>query len=1199
MTTVARLKELSRRPRVVLDIKGLLMHSYHSGKDPEPLRSEEGKPVNTAGYGLQVFIDRYLTQILTGFSPIDIIAVWDGGNAYRKSIYPDYKKHRTEAKEKGCKVAQKELETLLDLAKKFLANIGAINTYVDGVEADDVIALLCEKLECPLMIYTVDADLLKLSSDKVIVSSRDQVSESNTYEGVPYKYITIYKSLVGDDSDGYGGVRGFGPAAMKKLIDLYDIDVLDDLIDMVENKKFDELKQCAEDQKCKLLQLIYDNRSDWQVMYKLAQFHPELCYQVKRNNKIEPLFYTRAPNEDRVKSILAEAKCLHLYEVVEPFIGTFSLADQKNYDSVTDHFLANLSESPVVGFDFETYDPVKHKPFVEALSDKAKENGFVDVLSSIPVGGSFNYGSNLQHTFYVPELHKDTDNVDNGVEIILRHLVDEWKGPICIHNAAFEEQIAKQAYGVQLERPIDTMIMSSYVDENKRAGLKGLSKTLLGYTQVGYSDLLAENAAEDMRGLTGEQVLHYGCDDALMSSHLWKLFDLITSLEGVNDFYIEKETATVHVLNTAFETGVKVDYDRMRELQEIDRETVHHGMITIRNLLRENCGQEVEAHATAFFEADYETLRVKTREKGAIKGWSKEKINAELECIRLGYVTDTMYHDYEVVKPSLDFSATPTTVNKVIAIVFPGDELKLKSLSGSAITDFLVQAPPVCERSEKFCDLLAIHAKQLNKAKQFVEELQEFNSFCAGILVEKMSPITVGDELNLGSPKQLATLLYLKLGLPVRERTQKAKGSFRDVNGLPGTPSTDETSIKAALLFDCPEGDWRRTVLKTVLDVKEAITREGLFYKPYPLWAHPRDGLMHPQFRNCGTVTRRPAGSSPNLLQVSKGNLRTIFIPRHTGHVLIPIDFSGQELRLTGSESKDPTLISCYVGGGTWTDEDGMIHPVTKDVHSVTSAAFATDVLMKTLGKEVIAKCLLDSTGFVNYDWFRKVYKWESGRDSLIDELGDLTPDFSKVFEKVRRMAKVVNFLIIYGGNHFTLARKLGITEEFAERLMTLVFKSYARLAPWQEETIEYAEKFGYVQTAYGNRRHVTDAIMSRDGGAKARMERQAVNATIQSTASDILKLVFNSAYETKLFEETKSVLIAPVYDEVLASVPVHHAVEYIFRAQKIMNVTPPGHAIPMMAEVSIGRNWCDQEELGDNPSEKKIEAAIERAFAA
>jgi DNA polymerase I-like protein with 3'-5' exonuclease and polymerase domains len=1086
---------------------------------------------------------------------------------------------------------------------------------------------------------------------------------------------------------------------------------------------------------------------------------------------------------------------------------------------------------------------------------------------------------------------------------------------------------------------------------------------------------LAENAAEDLRGLTGEQVLHYGCDDALMSSHLWKLFDLVTSLEGVNDFYIEKETATVHVLNTAFETGVKVDYERMRELQEIDKETAHHGMITIRNLLRENCGQEVEAHATAFFEADYETLRVKTREKGAAKGWSKEKINAELECIRLGYITNTMYHDYEVVKPSLDFSATPTTVNKVIATVFPGDELKLKSLSGSAITDFLVQAPPVCERSEKFCDLLATHAKQLNKAKQFVEELQEFNSFCAGVLVEKMSPVAVGDELNLGSPKQLAGLLYLKLGLPVRERTQKTKGSFRDINGLPGTPSTDETSIKAALLFDCPEGDWRRTVLKTILDVKEAITREGLFYKPYPLWAHPRDGLMHPQFRNCGTVTRRPAGSSPNLLQVSKGNLRTIFIPRHTGHVLIPIDFSGQELRLTGSESKDPTLISCYMGGGTWTDEDGMIHPVTKDVHSVTSAAFATDVLMKTLGKEVIAKCLLDSTGFVNYDWFRKVYKWEAGRDSLIDELGDLTPDFSKVFEKVRDMAKVVNFLIIYGGNHFTLARKLGITEEFAERLMTLVFKSYARLAPWQEETIEYAEKFGYVQTAYGTRRHVTDAIMSRDGGAKSRMERQAVNSTIQgclqasslvstdrglipiqelvgevfeadtgfgfftstavnmgrstaarittssglvvncdvrhkvkndrrewvefpdlavgdfialpkladsgfstddyhidwdfivgywmgdgslnkrkgsrptdthrrstltlvggvkkkplldaiyaffmkaglsptrgetvkpgyiapvyrvvlnrkadievveakgvttekartkripqiilsgsqstreqflrgflladgartvgyrvhtpndlllsdlqvlagtlgmdsgkfqtkeagyvefsgsyrrkrrypfesllndveavngvgfvlpcsrgdnesitnrrgyqagvvtqpvaerilakhtqvdelyrfdrvvklevfdyevdtytlsvdhplhqfvadgvihkNCAADILKLVFNSAYETKLFEETKSVLIAPVYDEVLASVPVHHAVEYIFRAQQIMNVTPPGHAIPMMAEVSIGRNWCDQEELGDNPSEKKIEAAIERAFAA
>lgn len=1577
MTTVARLKELSRRPRVVLDIKGLLMHSYHSGKDPEPVRGSDGKSINTAGYGLEVFVNRYLEPILAGFTPIDIIAAWDGGNAFRKSVFPDYKKQREADREQEDKTQRNELDRLLDLAKKLLANLGAINMYVDGVEADDVIALLCEKMPGSLMIYTVDADLLQLSSEKVIVSSRDQFSDSDTYEGLPLRYIPILKSLVGDKSDGYGGIKGFGPAAMKKLIELYDLDVLDDLEDMVKNKKFDELKQCADEQNCKLLKLIWEQRTEWQIMYKIACLHPELCYQVKRNNKIEPLFYTRAPNADKVKAILAEAKSPHLFNKFSKLFGSFRLADQTSYDSITDHLLANLNSSPVVGFDFETYDPVKHQPFIDALSEQAKERGFVDTLSSIPAGGSFTYGNNLQYTFYVPEAHKDTANVDDGVSIILRHLVEEWGGPLCVHNAAFEEQIARQAYGIQLERPLDTLIMSSYVDENKRGGLKGLSKILLGYTQQSFTDLLAEAGAEDMRGVTGQQVLNYGCDDALMSAHLWKLFDLVTTIEGVNDFYVESETATVHVLNAAFETGVNVDYLRMRELQEIDRETVVKGMIEIRKLLREHCQEENRDNAKAFYEADYEAHRAKLMEKGSAKGWTKDKVRAELEGIELGYIEKTKYVDYIQVPPTLDFSPTPTSVNKVItALGFVGDpEVKLKSLSGSAITDFLVQNPPKDERSEEFCGFLAAHAKQLNKAKVYAAELTEFNKFCASVLVEKMSPVTMGDELSIGSPRQMAELFYLKLGLPVRERTNKTKGSFRDLNGLPGSPSTDEAAVNSALLFDCPEGDWRRGFLKTLLDVKEAMTRESLFYKPYPNWQHPRDGMMHPQFRNCGTVTRRPAGTSPNLLQVSKGDLRTIFIPRYTGHVIIPSDFSGQELRITGSESKDPTLIQCYVGGGTWTDEDGMVHPVTRDVHSVTACAFATDIIIKDMGREFVQMCVLDSGGFVDYDWFRLVYGWEKGRDEVIPGLGELTEKFSKAFNKARKMAKTVNFLIIYGGNHFTLAKKLGIDTDFAERLMDMVFLSYARLSKWQDETIEFAEKYGYVQTAYGTRRHVTDAIMSRDGGAKARMERQAVNATVQgclqagslvatdrglipiqdligevfeadtgfgfftatainmgrstaarittssglvincdvrhkvkndrrdwvefpdlavgdfialpkladsnfstedynvdwdfvvgywmgdgsltkrkgsrptdthsrstlalvggvkkkplleamydffvseglfptkgetlkpnakdpvyrvilnrksdievveskgvtteksktkrvppiilsgshstreqflrgflladgartvgyrvhtpndallsdlqilagslgldsgkfetksagyvefsnqhrgkriypfhslqadveevngvgcqlpcsrgdnesivnrrgyqdevvtqpvaerilrkhtkvtelyrfdtivklevlnyevetytlavdhplhqfvadgvihkNCAADILKVVFNSCYETKLFEQTKSVLIAPVYDEVTSSVPVHNAVEYIFRLQDIMNITPPGHAIPMMAEVSIGRNWGAKEELGDHPSERKIEAAIERAFAA
>lgn len=1211
MTTVARLMSLPKRPRVLLDIKGLLMNSYFSGKDPELLKNSAGeKTINSAGFGMEVFLNKFMEPILKNFSPMDIIVVWDGGRKFRTALFPDYKASRAVTKSKSDPLENAQLEKLQDVAKRLLANLGAINMIVDGVEADDVIAMLVEKLDCPLMIYTVDADLLQLQSERVSVSQREVFFDEPTYKGVDLKYLVLHKSLVGDKSDEYPGVRGFGLAAYQKLIELYGEEIQDELINIIETKNFDYLKQAAEENRCKYLGRISEWTNDWQIMYELAKLHPELCYGMSRGNKVEPIYYTRVPSKEVVNHLLDQVSCRHLMPLLAPFLGNFTLADDSNFDTYAEFLIKELDESPIVAFDFETYDPIKHQVFLEALSDKAKEHGFVDVLSSIPTGGSFTFGRNLQHTCYVPEQHVNTKNVEDGVASVLRHLVGDWKGPICAHNSAFEEQVAKQSYNVKFNRLLDTMIMSSYVNEDRRAGLKGLSEACLNYKQTSYTELLKSCDAEDMRGVSGEQVLQYGCDDALVTAHLWKLFDLIMTLEGSIGFYTENETSVVHVLNRAFETGVNIDFDRMAELQKEDATTVIEGTARIRELLEMHSPAQ-QAHAgeisAAYFSAEYDYFRAKQMAAGEKHGWTREQIKEKLEAISASCLDAVAYRPMQEVTKRVEFKPTLTQFQKVIEklklVDAEGNTAVLAKLTGSGLTDFLLSVanspstPSTEEDQATFKILLGASSKFLSKPKEHAEELAPLIEFCSGILSQGMGAEYIGDELNFGSPKQMTELFYLKLGLPVRERTLKKKGSFRDLNGLPGSPSTDETAVDAALLFDCPEGDWRRDVLKTLLKVKEAMTRESLFYKPYPCWIHPKDGVVHPQIRNCGTVTRRPSGASPNLLQVSKGQTRSIFVPRFTGHVIISNDFSGQELRITGSESKDPTLIDCYIGGGYDIDVDGYEHPVVRDVHSVTSTAFALDVVAKELGKEFTKLCPLDERGFVNYDWFRKVYKAPSN-STAFPELGVRTPDFISVFEKVRGMAKVVNFLIIYGGNHLTLARKLGIPEDFAQRLMDLVFQSYARLAPWQEETVAFAEKYGYVQTAYGSRRHMTEAIVSRDKGAKSRMERQAVNSTVQGTAADILKVVLNGMYESNLMEDTKAVLIAPVYDEIVASVPSHNAVEFTHRLQKLMNITPPGHAIPMMAEASIGRNWCDQEELGDNPPDREIEACIERAFS-
>jgi DNA polymerase-1 len=329
---------------------------------------------------------------------------------------------------------------------------------------------------------------------------------------------------------------------------------------------------------------------------------------------------------------------------------------------------------------------------------------------------------------------------------------------------------------------------------------------------------------------------------------------------------------------------------------------------------------------------------------------------------------------------------------------------------------------------------------------------------------------------------------------------------------------------------------------------------------------------MHAGIRNCGTVTRRPTGGNPNILQVSKGEVREIFLPRYDDHVICALDFNGQELRITGSEANDPVLIDCYTGLGTAVGEDGIERAIIKDVHSITATLFAEAVFMRELGTRDVD---------LSYEGFRTMLK---GKEEKL----------AKVAALCRKMAKAVNFLIIYGGGPSTLAINIGILIKFAEEIMELVFEGYPRLRPWQRETIAFAERRGFVHTAFGTRKHLTADIVSRDGGKKSRAERQAINQTIQGCAADILKRVLAEAWTTRLFHDTGARLIAPVYDEVVSSVPVSSAFEYCSRLQDLMNLTPPGHKIPMMAEVSIGPNWGSVIELGARPSEKAVIECIE-----
>lgn len=1209
------------RPLVILDTRGLLMHSLYTPGDKDALLKSDGSgTVNRAAHGFELFLERYFLTILEDVPPVDIVCVFDGGNDYRKQLFPKYKANRKKVEKDPVELQQ--LEDIQKIAKQFLAYMGCINVSVPGVEADDIIALTCKAYpHRPKTIYTVDADITQLSDDNTLVLLKGEPVVGE-YKGIPLNLIRLYKSLVGDSSDGYGGVKGFGPKAWDEVVELFGYEGMADLEYCVANKKYKDLIESAEETANSKLNKIYELRHEWELMYDIAGLHPELAWGFSGRQKVSPILYKRMPSRDKVMGVLAMTGCMDFWDSLEPYMATETLVTADNLNDVFCHLDEHLPSTPFVSFDFESTDHLQHPAFREAKA-KSAAKGYVDVLSQEINGVSFNYGNNLQHTIYMSLAHRDTNNVGkDDLVAVFDEIQNTYKIPLVAHNSSFEEQVAKQDLNITFDGLEDTLIQARYADENWGAGLKDLSKELFRYIQDGYKETLDKAGANTMADLSGNQVLHYGCDDSLVTSHLRVLFEYIMRIEDTWDFYVKNNTKCVHPLNRAKEIGVRIDFDRMDELREKDAAAASKGMTLIRRLLSEHClavdeGEETDvaweearlAAADGLFEADKEYLTEKAKEK-FIKRAEKEGrkiqndigpdgwkfVNNELTAIKEDFRQACGYTPFREFYPEVEFKGTKAQLNKCFEQLKLG--FKLDKDTKAALAEFAMDLQDdgwkeglTTDEQDKAGEFLNLFLAAMDSLKKREGEAFENLSAVGGELLKYAgSPKQEGDELNLQSPKQMTELLYCKLGLPVRERTKKQKGSMRDRLGLPGSPATDEDAIKMAIAQDCREGDWRRELLESLTEVKACLTRESLYYSKYPLWAHPIDGCIHPSIRDCGTDTRRPTGGDPNILQVSKGEMRTIFLPRYDDHCIVAIDFSGQELRITGSEANDPTLIDAYVGQGSITNEHGMRKSQHRDIHSLTACSFAGEILSRDLGDKVFDNFLF-TNGVMDYGQYKQIL---TGTGEVFDCGLDMEP-IAKAITKTRKMAKVVNFLIIYGGSAPTLAKGLGVPVEFAEQIQQMVFNMYGRLAPWQQETIDYARTYGFVKTAYGCRKHVPEDIRSRDGSLRSRAERQAVNFTIQGCAADILHIVETQMHTTKLLNETKSVLVAPVYDEIVTSVPVTHVFEFCERMQDIMNVTPPGHAIPMLAEVSVGWNWGATEELGDRPAEVEILAALNK----
>lgn len=281
-----------------------------------------------------------------------------------------------------------------------------------------------------------------------------------------------------------------------------------------------------------------------------------------------------------------------------------------------------------------------------------------------------------------------------------------------------------------------------------------------------------------------------------------------------------------------------------------------------------------------------------------------------------------------------------------------------------------------------------------------------------------------------------------------------------------------------------------------------------------PQLINDKTGKIHTTYNQSLTATGRLSSTNPNLqnipIRTQKGReIRKSFIPSTPNGYIVSADYSQIELRLMAHLSQDPHLVDAFNRN--------------MDIHTATAA---------------------------------KVFK--------VDE--------TSVTKEQRSRAKVANFGIIYGISAFGLSQRLGMSRTDSKQLIDEYFNNYPKVKEYMNNMIQKAREDGYVETIYGRKRFLPD-INSRNAAVRSYNERNAINAPLQGSAADIIKVAMINIYKRLNAEGLKSKMVLQVHDELIFDV-TEQEVEQICNivTQEMENVAKL--RIPLVAECGKGYNW-------------------------
>ena len=349
------------------------------------------------------------------------------------------------------------------------------------------------------------------------------------------------------------------------------------------------------------------------------------------------------------------------------------------------------------------------------------------------------------------------------------------------------------------------------------------------------------------------------------------------------------------------------------------------------------------------------------------------------------------------------------------------------------------------------------------------------------------------EPFNLGSPKQLQTIFFEKLKLPVKKKTPT------------GQPSTAEEVLQE-LALDYP-------LPKVILEYRSLSKLKSTYTDQLPKQVNPTTGRIHTSYHQAVAATGRLSSTNPNLqnipIRTEEGRqVRKAFIAP-SDYQLIAADYSQIELRIMAHLSSDAGILSAFAQG--------------LDIHKATAA--------EVFGQSLEAVTL-----------------------------------------EQRRSAKAINFGLIYGMSAFGLARQLNIGRGDAQSYIDLYFERYPGVLDYMERTKALAAEQGFVETLFGRRLYLPE-INTSNFQRRQGAERTAINAPMQGSAADIIKLAMIDVDRWLTKDRPDARMIMQVHDELVLEVKEDQVAEVAAILTTKMSRAVE-LKVPLVVETGVGSDW-------------------------